>query len=118
MTELVTITPLGGGDSDGNPRPAGTPFQLAALEVAPGNTLLRYGIGGDLDTVEFTVFLPLRVRAQVGPNWIWQSVETKLTKSFAVDVRGRRCTGRAQVWNSGGQGGIAVLCLSATGKGS
>lgn len=116
MTERVTITPLGGLNTNGDPRSDGTPFDLVAWEVAPGNTLLQYGIGGDLDTVEFTVFLPLRIRAQVGADWLWQPVIDKLTDSFAVDVRGRHCIGRAQEWNSGGRGGLAILCHSATGK--
>jgi hypothetical protein len=112
MAETVTITPAGGRDSDGDPVEDGTPFDVRAMEVAPGNTLLRFGIGGDLDTVDFTVFLPLRIRD--GEEYV--STTEKMTEDFWIHVRGRDCRGRAQEWNSGGRGGIAVLAHSATGK--
>lgn len=113
MTEQVTITPLGGRDSNGDPLPDGASFSVRAYEVAPGNTLLEYGIGGDLDSVEFTAYLPLRVRDGGGS---WSSLADKLAAPFSIDVRDRRCVGRMQEWNSGGRGGIAVLCHSATGQ--
>lgn len=112
MPETVTITPLGGRDSDGDPVDNGEPFEVRALEVAPGNTLRRFGIGGDLDAVDFTVFLPLRVRQDEG----YVATVDRLPKDFSIRVRGRDCLGRAQVWDSGGRGGIAVLAHSATGK--
>lgn len=114
MTELVTITPDAGLDAKGNPQPGGTPFEVSALEVAPGNTLLAYGIGGDLDSVEFTVYLPLRIR--MGDPAVWTAVDEAATQNFSILVRGRYCRGRVQRWESGGRGGIAVLCTSATGK--
>lgn len=113
MTEQVTITPVGGRNSDGDPTADGTPFTLTALEVAPGNTLLRYGIGGDLDTVEFTVFLPLRYRTAVDT---YQPVAAALADDFTITVRNRVCKGRVQEWNSGGRGGVVVLAHSATGR--
>jgi len=115
MPEIVTVTPGGGRDAKGNPVPAGTPFEVMALEVAPGNMLVRYGVGGDLSTVEFTVFLPLRMRAADPVDGYVATVD-RLTDAFSIEVRGRVCRGRAQVWDSGGRGGIAVLAYSATGK--
>lgn len=118
MTEQVTITPGGGSDSKGNPKPTGTPFTVPALEIAPGNTQLRFGVGGDLDNVEFTVFLPLRVRTGEGVDRKLRPTVEVCTDTFSVLVRGRQCRGRLQEWNSGGQGGVVVLCESATGKGA
>ncbi|SCX05968.1 hypothetical protein [Mycolicibacterium fluoranthenivorans] len=114
MSELVTITPQAGRNTDGDPQPAGTPFDLFALEVAPGNTLLRFGVGGDLDSVEFTAYLPLRRR--IPDTSDYQSTVEALTDNFRILVRGRDCAGRLQEWNSGGQGGVVVLCHSARGK--
>lgn len=114
MSELVTITPQASKNHDGDPQPAGTPFDVVAMEVAPGNTLLRYGIGGDLDSVEFTAYLPLRYR---NPDTdAYQPTREALTNNFRILVRGRDCAGRLQEWNSGGQGGLVVLCHSARGK--
>lgn len=114
MTELVTITPDAGLDAKGNPTPGGTPLTLTPLEVAPGNTALAYGIGGDLDSVEFTVYLPLRAR--IGDPPAWTAVDEAATQNFSILVRGRYCRGRAQRWESGGRGGVVVLAHSATGK--
>lgn len=116
MSETVRIIPQGGRNSDGDPLPAGTPFDLVAWEIAPGNTLLRYGIGGDLDSVDFTAFLPLRCRVAVDADW--QTTVSALTDDFRILVRGRDCFGRVQEWNSSGQGGVVVLCHSARGKGN
>lgn len=112
MAETVTITPIAGYNTDGDPLSNGTPFTVPAMEVAPGNTLLRYGIGGDLDTVDFTIYLPLRVR--VADAIVVTS--GALTDDFWITVRGKQCRGRAQEWSSGGRGGVAVLAHSATGK--
>ena len=71
MTETVTVTPAAGIDSDGNPANSGDPVVLTPLEVAPGNLLVRHGVGGDLTGVEFTVYLPLRVRFEGA----WTSTE-------------------------------------------
>lgn len=112
MSELVTITPIAGFDSNGDPLSNGAPFMLPVLEVAPGNTLQRFGVGGDLDVVDFTVFLPLRVR--VADAFV--ATAAALTEDFWIEVRDRKCRGRLQEWNSGGRGGVAVLAHSATGK--
>jgi hypothetical protein len=113
MAETVTIQPIAGRDSNGDPLEAGDPFGVRAMAIAPGNTLLRFGLGGDLETVDFTVFLPLRVRD--GESYV--ATVSKLTEDFWITVRDKRCRGRAQEWSSGGRGGIAVLAHSATGKG-
>lgn len=113
MAEQVTVTPIAGRSAKGDPGPAGTPFDVQALDVAPGNTMLRFGIGGDLKTVDFTVYLPLRIR--IGADY-FRTVE-KLTDDFWITVRGRRYNGRHQEWSSGGRGVVAVLAHSATGKG-
>ncbi|MGV0793023.1 hypothetical protein [Mycolicibacterium sp. XJ1819] len=114
MAETVTITPAGGRDSDGDPVADGAPFDVRAWEVAPGNTMERYGIGGDLDVVDFTVFLPLRIRDTDAGGYV--STVSKLTEEFWITVRERQCRGRAQEWESGGRGGVVVLAHSATGK--
>ncbi|MFV8234070.1 hypothetical protein D2E98_13380 [Mycobacteroides abscessus] len=116
MTEWVTVTPLGGKDPiTGDQLPDGAPLRLMAYEVAPGNTLLRFGVGGDLDSVEFTTYLPLRHR---GADGAWEPSAAVLSKPFRIEVRDRNCLGRMQEWNSRGRGGIAVLCHSGTGKGA
>lgn len=112
MAETVTITPIGGTNTDGDPAADGTAFDVRALEIAPGNTLQRFGVGGDLDTVDYTVFLPLRMRD--GETYV--ATSSKLTEDFSILVRGRKCLGRAQEWASGGRGGVAVLAHSAAGK--
>lgn len=112
MSEQVTVIPLGGHDGNGDALPDGTPLVLLAYEVAPGNTLLSYGIGGDLDSVDYTAFLPLRFRA----GGTWSALAPILESPFDIEVRGRRCNGRAQIWDSRGHGGIAVLAHSSTGK--
>lgn len=103
MSEQVTITPRTGRDRKGDPRPAGAAYPLTALEVVPGNTLIRYGIGADLDTVAFTVYLPLRD-------------ESRIENDFGITVRGLECRARVQVWKSGGRGVVAVLASSTTGE--
>lgn len=114
MRELVTIRPDAGRDSDGDPLADGAPFDVRALEVAPGNTLRAPRTGGDLDSADFTVFLPLRIRA--GDTYVVTS--TACTENFSIVVRGRTCRGRLQEWKSGGRGGCAVLALSRSGKGA
>lgn len=112
MTETVTVTPASGVDSDGNPAAAGDPVTLTALEVAPGNQLVRYGAGGDLTGVEFTVYLPLRVQYEGA----WTPIEDLVRTGDEITVRGRRCIALVSVWRSRGRGGAAVLARSATGK--
>lgn len=114
MTEVVTVTPAGGIDSDGNPATPGTPVTLTPLEIAPGNLMVRYGQGGDLTDVEFTVYLPLRVLGEDG----WIDTDSLITNGDVITVRGRDCTAMVQVWKSqrGARGGIVVLARSKTGK--
>lgn len=115
MTETVTITPTPGLDSDGNPTSQGSPVSLTPLEIAPGNVLIRYGVGGDLTDVNFTVFLPLRVRTD--PT-TWTEVSTLVRTGDEIEIRGQRCVASVQVWRSqrGGRGGVAVLARARTGK--
>lgn len=114
MTETVTVTPAGGIDSNGDPQATGTPITLTPLEVAPGNLLLRYGAGGDLTDVEFTVYLPLRILI----DGTWTEMDTLIATGDQIEVRGRRCIAFVQVWKSqrGNRGGVAVLARSKTGK--
>lgn len=105
MTETVTVTSLFGHDTNGDPTPPGTPFTLTPIAIAPGNTTRQFGEGGDLDDVEFTVYLNL-------------SDEGKVKDDDQIAVRGRTCFARVRVWRSpwSARGGIEVLCHSATGK--
>jgi hypothetical protein len=114
VTETVTVTPAAGIDSDGNPANTGDPVVLTPLEVAPGNLLVRHGVGGDLTGVEFTVYLPLRVRFEGA----WTSTEDLVRTGDDILVRGKQCTALVSVWRTqhGGRGGVAVLARSATGK--
>ena len=111
MTENVTITPQSGLDAYDNPLPAGDPFTLSGL-VAPGNTTLRLGVDGSLDTVIFTVYLPLQFKQ---PEAGWVSTVTALTDNFTITVRGQVCNGRVREWNMSGHGGVEVLATAATG---
>lgn len=109
-TEAVTITPQGGLDAHDNPLPAGVSFEVGAL-IAPGNTTLRPGADGDLDTVDWTVYLPLRIKQ----SGAWVRTVEAMTDNFTVTVRGQVCRGRAKEWNVGGRGGVEVLAIAATG---
>lgn len=115
MSETVTVVPAGGIDSDGNPADPGEALTLAPLEIAPGNALMRYGAGGDLTDVEFTVYLPLRVRTD--PT-TWTETAELVRNGDEIVVRGRRCTAWVSVWRAqrGGRGGVAVLARSRSGK--
>lgn len=117
MVETVTVTPRFGQNSDGDPIPDGDPFTLTPLEIAPGNTALQYGAGGDLDDVEFTVFLPLLMWR--GPVETYVHTDELIKDDYGITVRGRDCTARVQVWRSqrSGRGGVVVLARSKTGKG-
>lgn len=105
MAETITVTPQSGYDSDGNPLPAGDPVTLTTLGIAPGNTVLTYGIGGDLDDVQFTVYLELG---------------SAIADDDQITVRGKDCRARVQEWRSPwtNRGGLAVLARSTTGKGA
>jgi hypothetical protein len=105
VSEIVTLraNPTEEWDSEGNwqgadPDSAGT--ELTALEVAPGNSLVEYGIGTDLDEVAFTVYFELG---------------TEIHDDDLLEVRGRQCRARVALWDSAGLGGLAVLAQSATG---
>lgn len=118
MTETVTVTPPVELDTSMNPiAGGGDPVVLTPLEVAPGNTVLQYGVGGDLDDVEFTVYLALRTKVEGE----WVATETLVPDNSRVEVRGRDCVARVSVWRSQrnpARGGIAVLCRSSSGKAS
>lgn len=100
-TETVTVTPTFGSDSDGDPVADGTPFDAEAL-VAPGNTSFGYGVQGDLDTAEFTLYLP---------------IGTAVKDDDRIEVRGRVCTARVKEWHSmrTNRANLEVLCVSKTG---
>ncbi|MDD7812621.1 hypothetical protein PP713_08640 [Mycobacterium sp. CSUR Q5927] len=114
MAETVTVTPRPGQlDANNDPLPAGEPITLTPLLIAPGNTVLKYGVGGDLDDVQFTVYLPLQVRR--GNNLV--PIETLVADDDQITVRGRECMARVKVWRSPqrGLGGAVVLARAATG---
>lgn len=106
--ETVIITPQGGLDANDDPLPAGTPFTLNGL-VAPSTTTIQPGADSDLDTVDFTVYLPLLVERPSG----WIRTVTALTGNFTVTVRGVVCVGRVREWDDSGFGGVEIV---ATGK--
>ena len=115
MSETVTITPTVGNDSGGDPVAQDSDITLTPLEIEPGNMLRKYGRGGDLTDVEFTVYLPLRVRTADG----WAGIETLIHDGDEITVRGRRCTALVEIWRSGrgsARGGAAVLARSRSGK--
>lgn len=104
MAETVTVTPQSGYDSRGNPLPSGDPVVLPTLAIAPGNTVLQFGIGGDLDDVQFTVYMEL---------------DSSINDDDEMTVRGKECRARVQEWRSPrtNRGGLVVLARSTTGKG-
>lgn len=110
MTETVTITPQGGFDANNDPVADATPFTVTGY-VAPGNTTLKPGAEGDLDQVEFTVYLPLKIKR----SYRWVRTATALTDNFHITVRGQTCLGRAQEWDQCGRGGVVVLATADTG---
>lgn len=103
--ETVTVTPTFGYNDDGDPIPDGTPFDLTPKFIAPGNTLREFGVGGDLEQADFTVFLAITDRGKVKDN-------------DRIDVRGNDCYARVQDWVSPRtkRGIVAVLAKSGTGK--
>ncbi|MDB2211827.1 hypothetical protein [Mycobacteroides abscessus] len=103
--ETVIVTPTFGYDDDGEPRPDGTPFPLTPKFVAPGNTLREFGVGGDLEQADFTVFLELTDRGKVKDD-------------YRIEVRDKDCFARVQDWVSPrtGRGVVAVLATSGTGR--
>lgn len=106
MRETVTVTRIDGNTSDGDPAPRGPSVDLPVLEIAPGNASIKYGEGGDLTDVQFTVYLPLRD-------------EYVVRTGDEIVVRGKTCVAAVQVWKSQQdprRGGVVVLCRSASGK--
>ena len=114
MKETVTVTPTVGNDSDGDPVAQGAPITLTPQEIAPGNMLRKYGKGGDLTDVEFTVYLPLRIRTEADT---YLPVDEVIHDGDEITVRGRVCVVLLEVWRTGGyRGGAAVLARSRSGK--
>ena len=102
MSETVAITPAFGYDDDGNPEPTGPTIEAEAFAVAPGNTSYSYGNNGDVDTAEYTIYLP---------------VGTPIKDDDVIIVRGRTCVARVREWRSlrTDRAALEVLCKSATG---
>jgi hypothetical protein len=115
VSETVSVIPTVGNDSNGDPVEQSDPITLTPLEISPGNTVIRYGFGGDLTDVEFTIYLPLRVRTATGT---WMATEDVVRNGDEIDIRGRRCVATVQVWRSQRSqlGGVAVLARSSSGK--
>jgi hypothetical protein len=115
VSETVSVIPTVGNDDNGDPVAQSDPITLTPLEISPGNTAIRYGFGGDLTDVEFTLYLPLRVRTDVDT---WTATDELVRTGDEIDIRGRRCVATVQVWRSqrSGRGGVAVLARSLTGK--
>jgi hypothetical protein len=116
VTETVTISAVVGNDSDGDPALPAEPITLAPLEISPGNMLQKYGKGGDLTDVEFTVYFPLRVRTDVNE---WTETVDVVKDGDEIVVRGKTCVALVELWQSGrggSRGGVAVLARSRTGK--
>lgn len=106
MSETITVTPKGATNTDGDPTSDGTPVVLTPIAIAPGNTSRSFDAGGDLEQVDFTIYLRL-------------SDESRIADDDIVLVRGRHCRARVRTWRSPrtGRGGLEVLATSATGKG-
>lgn len=103
MAETITVRPGGGGyDNRGNPIPAGEPVEIPTLGIAPGNTALEFGSGGDTESVEFTVYLELG---------------SPISDNDEITVRGNPFRARVQEWRSPhtNRGGLVVLAQSDTG---
>ena len=115
MSETVTVTAPAGLDDNGDPLTAGDPITLTPLEIAPGNVLIRWGVGGDLTDVTFTVFLPLRVRTD--PD-TWTETAELVHTGDDIEIREQKFTAMVQEWRSqrGNRGGLAVLARARTGK--
>jgi len=116
VTEPVTITTTVGNDSNGDPVAQTQSITLTPLEIAPGNMLRKYGTGGDLTDVEFTVYFPLRVRTAIDT---YNHINDVIRNGDEIVVRGKTCTAMVELWQSGrggSRGGVAVLARSRTGK--
>ena len=116
LAETVTVTPLFGMDDDGDPVPPGLPIVLTPRVIAPGNTSLTFGRGGDQDTVEFTVYFDLRSYRPDTNAWV--TTADVISDDYRIRVRDSDCLARVRVWRSprSSLGGVEVLCRSVTGK--
>lgn len=104
MSESVTIIPQVDRDDNGDMVAAGSPYTLVAKAVAPGNTTLSYNTSGDVEDVDFTVYLPLG---------------SVIKDDDVIMVRTKKCYARVQVWQSAyntGRGGVVVLAKAITGR--
>lgn len=110
MSEEVVITPQAGLDAYDDLQAAGDPITVRGL-VAPGDTTTDPGADGSLDQVEFTVYLPLRIKQDTG----WVRTLTALTDNFTITVRGQDCVGRAKEWDESGRGGVEIVATAKTG---
>ena len=81
--ELVTVTPKFGRDDSGQPLPDGTPFDVVARAVTPGNTAKRLGVSGEQEEADFTVVFDVAAAVKDGD---------------AVTVRGRRGLARVSTF--------------------
>lgn len=107
LTDRMTVqvsSSAAGYDSDGNPIPTGALVSIRAIAIAPGNTSLEFITGGDTDTAEYTVYLPLG---------------SPIVDDDQIEVRGKHCRARVKEWISpySGRGGLEVVCKSVTGAG-
>jgi hypothetical protein len=83
MTETISVLGAIGNDTDGDPITVDDPVTLTPLEIAPGNALMRFGKGGDLTDVEFTVYFPLRVRTGADE---WSEVDTLIHDGDEIEA--------------------------------
>lgn len=116
--ETVTVTPLFGTNDDGDPVPPGSPLVLTPIAIAPGNTSLAFGRGGDQDSVEFTVYFRLTTYRVENNALVLTNTADVIADDYGIRVRGRDCLTRVRVWRSPrtDRGGVEVLCRSVTGK--
>lgn len=105
--ETVTVTPQSGFNDDGDPIASGQPVTLEAILVTPGNTSSRVNDQGELDSVEFTVYLPFG---------------SPISDDDLIVVREKPCWARVQEWRDPWPGAVSldclvVLCKAVTGGG-
>lgn len=99
--ETVTVTPTFRRDADGNQPPDGTPYDLEAKAVAPGNQLLAWEIGRDIANVQYTAFFQHDIPTETGHR---------------INVRGDELTAYVHRWRSPWTDriGVAVLAHGAS----